>query len=74
MVPLTLSQTTLRTALVDYRAELIRLCVKFPQTFKDTNDKTIAELDAVLLSIEGNISRVSIAPLSCSIAPCPRTT
>ena len=69
MQPLTLSQTTLRTALVDYRAELIRLCVKFPQTFKDTNDKTIAELDAVLLSIEGNISRVSIAPLSCSVAP-----
>lgn len=69
MEPLTLSQTTLRTALVDYRAELIRLSVKFPQTFKDTNDKTIAELDAVLLSIEGNISRVSIAPLSCAVSP-----
>lgn len=69
MQPLSLSQTTLRTALVDYRAELIRLSVKFPQTFKDTNDKTIAELDAVLLSIEGNVSRVSIAPLSCSVAP-----
>ena len=69
MQPLTLSQTTLRTALVDYRAELIRLSVKFPQTFKGTNDKTIAELDAVLLSIEGNINRVSIAPLSCSAAP-----
>jgi hypothetical protein len=67
--PLTLSQTTLRTALVDYRAELIRLSVKFPQTFKNTNDKTIAELDAVLLSIEGNISRVSITPLSCSVSP-----
>lgn len=74
MQPLTLSQTTLRTALVDYRAELIRLSVRFPQTFKDTNDKTIAELDAVLLSIEGNVSRVSITPLSCSVAPCPRIT
>lgn len=69
MQPLTLSQTTLRTALIDYRAELIRLSVKFPQTFKNTNDKTIAELDAVLLSIEGNISRVSITPLSCSVSP-----
>lgn len=74
MQPFSLSQTTLRTALVDYRAELIRLSVKFPQTFKNTNDKTIAELDAVLLSIEGNISRVSIAPLSCDIAPWPRIT
>ena len=69
MSELSLSQTTLRTALVDYRAELIRLSVKFPDTFKNTNDRTIAELDAVLLGIEGNISRVSIAPLSCSIAP-----
>lgn len=69
MQPLTLSQTTLRTALVDYRAELIRLSVKFPQTFKDTNDKTISELDAVLLSIEGNISRVAVVPVSCSIRP-----
>lgn len=69
MEPLSLSQTTLRTALVDYRAELIRLSVRFPQTFKTTNDQTIAELDAVLLSIEGNISRVSIAPFSCSVSP-----
>lgn len=69
MPQLTLSQTTLRTALIDYRAELIRLSVRFPEAFKSTNDKTIAELDAVLLSIEGNISRVSITPLSCSIAP-----
>lgn len=69
MEPLSLSQTTLRIALVDYRAELIRLSVRFPQTFKNTNDQTIAELDAVLLSIDGNVSRVSIAPLSCSIAP-----
>jgi hypothetical protein len=67
--PLSLSQTTLRTALVDYRAELIRLSVRFPQTFKNTNDQTIAELDAVLLSIEDNISRVSIAPFSCSVSP-----
>lgn len=69
MEPLSLSQTTLRTALVDYRAELIRLSVKLPQTFKNTNDKIIAELDAVLLGIEGNISRVSIAPLSCVVSP-----
>lgn len=69
MEPLTLSQTTLRTALVDYRAELIRLSIKFPQTLKDTNDKTIAELDAVLLSIEGNIGRVAVVPVSCSIRP-----
>lgn len=69
MQPLNLSQTTLRTALIDYRAELIRLSVKFPTTFKDTNDKTIAEIDAVLLSIEGNISRVAVVPLSCSVRP-----
>lgn len=69
MQPLSLSQTTLRTALVDYRAELIRLSVKFPTVFKDTNDKTIAEIDAVLLSIEGNISRLAVVPLSCSVCP-----
>ena len=69
MQPLSLSQTALRTALVDYRAELIRLSVKYPESFKDTNDKTIAEIDAVLLSIEGNISRLAVVPLSCSVCP-----
>jgi hypothetical protein len=69
MQPLSLTSTTLRTALVNYRAELIRLSVKFPETFKNTNDKTIAELDAVLLSIEGNIDRIAIAPVSCKTAP-----
>lgn len=65
----TLTSTTLRTALVDYRAELIRLSVRFPQTFKSVNDKTIAELDAVLLSIEGSVDRVSVAPFSCLRSP-----
>jgi len=69
MQPLSLSQTTLRTALVDYRAELIRLSLRFPAQFGDATDKTIAELDAVLLSVEGNISRVAVVPLSCSICP-----
>lgn len=69
MQPLSLTSTTLRTALVDYRAELIRLSVRFPETFKNTNDKTIAELDAVLLSIEGNLDRIAITPLSCTVAP-----
>jgi hypothetical protein len=66
---LSLSSTTIRTALVDYRAELIRLSVKFPETFKSVNDQTIAELDAVLLSIEGNVTRISITPLICAVAP-----
>ena len=69
MQPLSLTSTTLRTALVDYRSELIRLSVRFPETFKSTNDKTIAELDAVLLSIEGNLDRIAIAPLSCTVTP-----
>ena len=69
MQTLSLSSTTIRTALVDYRAELIRLSVKFPETFKSINDQTIAELDAVLLSIEGNVTRISITPLICAVAP-----
>lgn len=64
-----LSETTLRTALVNHRADLIRLSVLRPSTFKDTNDRTIAEIDAVLLGIAGNVNRVSVTPFSCSIAP-----
>ena len=63
--PVTLSSTTVRTALIDYRAELIRLAVKFPQHFGTANDATIASIDAALLSIEGNVSTVSLAPCTC---------
>jgi hypothetical protein len=60
-----LSSTTLRTALVDYRAELMRMAWKYPDQFKN-NDKAIKEIDDVLLSIEGNITLVGVTPLACN--------
>ena len=61
----TLTSSTLRTALVDYRAELLRMTAKRPEIFGAYHDQLIAQIDDVLLEIEGNISSVSIMPLAC---------
>lgn len=60
-----LSSTTLRTALVDYRAELLHMGAKYPDQFKNSA-QVIAEIDDVLLSIEGNITTVSVSPCTCN--------
>lgn len=59
-----LSSTTIRTALVDYRAELIRMQIKFPQVYKE-NSAVIKSIDDALLSIEGNVEHVMISAHSC---------
>lgn len=64
----TLQSTTLRTALVDYRAELICLSNRYPTTYPN-NDKVISEIDNVLLSIEGNIQTVNVTPATCNPNP-----
>ena len=60
-----LRSTTIRTALVDYRAELLRLMVKYPMTYCG-NREIIKEIDDVLLSIEGNITTVCVTPNTCN--------
>jgi hypothetical protein len=62
-----LPATTIRSALIDYRAELIRINRKFPEVFKYTHPQLIAQIDEVLLSIEGNITEVEITPATCRI-------
>lgn len=59
-----LSSATIRTALVDYRAELIRMQIKFPQVYKE-NSVIIKSIDDTLLSIEGNVEHVMISAHSC---------
>jgi hypothetical protein len=59
-----LSSTTIRTALVDYRAELIRMQIKYPQVYKE-NSAVIKSIDDALLSIEGNVQHVMISAHSC---------
>ena len=59
-----LSSTTVRTALVDYRAELIRMQIKYPQVCKE-NSAVIKSIDDALLSIEGNVEHVMISAHSC---------
>lgn len=61
----TLPATTIRHALIDYRALLIRLNAAYPETFQHTHPQLIAQLDATLLSIEGNISECAIIPTAC---------
>ena len=61
----TLTSSTLRTALVDYRAELLRMTAKRPEIFGVYHGRLIAQIDDVLLEIEGNISSVLIMPLAC---------
>ena len=61
-----LSSTTIRTALVDNRAELIRMQIKFPSSFNnEEHDKLIKSIDDALLSIEGNVEHVMISAHSC---------
>ena len=60
-----LSSTTIRTALVDYRAELIRMQIKYPQVYKE-NNAVIKSIDDALLSIEGNITHVMISAVTCN--------
>ena len=69
---ITLQATTLRTALIDYRSELIRLLNNYPVIYAD-NKKVISELDAALISIEGNISTVNISPATCITNPWATT-
>ena len=59
-----LSSTTIRTALVDYRAELIRMQIKFPQVYEE-NSAVIKSIDDALLSIERNVEHVMISAHSC---------
>jgi hypothetical protein len=59
-----LSSTAIRTALVDYRAELIRMQIKYPQTYKE-NDAVIKSIDDALYEIEGNVQHVMISAHSC---------
>ena len=61
----TLTSSTLRTALVDYRAELLCMTAKRPEIFGAYHHQLITQIDDVLLEIEGNISSVSIMPLTC---------
>lgn len=65
---ITLQATTLRTALIDYRAELIRLLKHFPTIYAD-NSKVISEIDAALVSMEGNIQTINLIPASCKANP-----
>ena len=61
-----LSSTTVRTALVDYRAELIRMQIKYPSSFKnEEHDKLIKSIDDALYEIEGNVEHVMISAHSC---------
>lgn len=63
----TLTSTTIRTALVDYRAELLRLTVKWPEIYGEHHQGIIAQIDAALLEIEGSVQSVLIFPLACKV-------
>ena len=63
-----LRSTTLRTALVDYRAELMRMMIKYPMTYCG-HKSIIQEIDDVLMSIEGNITTVCVTPNTCNPNP-----
>lgn len=61
-----LPSTTIRHALIDYRSLLIRLNNDWPETFQHTHPQLIAQIDAALLEIEGNITTVLLAPYACA--------
>lgn len=56
----------LRTALIDYRADALRMLNKYPEQFGKTAPDAIASIDAALLAIEGNITTVRLTPNTCN--------
>lgn len=64
-----LSSTTVRTALIDYRAELVRLQNKYPDVYSisDHHEKIIKSIDDALYAIEGNFDSVVIYPNTCKV-------
>lgn len=66
----TLSATTLRLALIDYRAELLRRGRLFPNVYDGNNHHpSVYDIDQVLYEIEGNCTTVSIAAHTCNPNP-----
>jgi hypothetical protein len=62
-----LSSTTIRLALIDYRASLIRLESKFPDVYGNSNHhQSVYDIDAALMEIEGNCTQVSISQHTCN--------
>jgi hypothetical protein len=59
-----LNSTTLRNALISYRAELLQQHKKFPEVF-DCQKETIYAIDTALYKIEGNIGTVMISAHTC---------
>jgi hypothetical protein len=60
-----LQASTLRIALIDYRAELLRLINRYPAVYKE-HDQVIDEINKILLSLAGNITTVDINPATCN--------
>jgi hypothetical protein len=62
-----LSSTTIRLALIDYRAQLIGLESKFPDVYGNSNHhQSVYDIDAALMEIEGNCTQVSISQHTCN--------
>ena len=62
-----LSSTTIRLALIDYRAQLISLESKFPDVYGNSNHhQSIYDIDAALMEIEGNCTQVSVTQHTCN--------
>ena len=61
----TLDASTVRIALIDYRAALLQLSNEFPHVYTTFGDK-IKQIDDALLSIEGNVTTVQIIPNTCN--------
>jgi hypothetical protein len=62
-----LSSTTIRLALIDYRASLIRLESKFPDVYGNGNHhESVYDIDVALMEIEGNCTQVSLTAYTCN--------
>lgn len=63
-MPATLHATVLRSSLIDYRSELLRLQNQYSKHFK--NHQTIKDIDNALLELEGNVTTVTISADTCN--------
>ena len=64
---ITIKASTLRTALVTYRTELLDLYVTYPEVYShDDIAERVAEIDIALFSVEGNVTTVNLIPATCN--------
>lgn len=62
----TIDASVLRLALITLRDEQLRLLQQFPETYRESAPRVIAQIDSALLPLAGNVTSARIVPTTCN--------